>query len=180
MDENNKNQQPEEFLDADFRDAFGDGEELKRVFDGNDEPARPEPAEEMPEEAPEEVWLPCPGTVDFGGYTLVSTMANSIVNTPHVFTVQICGPLLVRSRRTGDALRTPGGRKSLKKLYIDRKIPCAQRQLLPVLEDETGIVAAGGIGADLNRRAAELPAWQITVIKKSTNDPKENEHAGQD
>ena len=54
MDENNKNQQPEEFLDADFRDAFGDGEELKRVFDGNDEPARPEPAEEMPEEAPEE------------------------------------------------------------------------------------------------------------------------------
>ena len=47
MDENNKNQQPEEFLDADFRDAFGDGEELKKVFE--------EPAEEaQPAEAPTE------------------------------------------------------------------------------------------------------------------------------
>ena len=39
MDENNKNQQPEEFLDADFLDAFGDGEELKRVIEGTDETA---------------------------------------------------------------------------------------------------------------------------------------------
>ena len=31
MDEN-KNKQPEEFQDADFRDTFGDGEELKKVF----------------------------------------------------------------------------------------------------------------------------------------------------
>ena len=49
MDENNKNQQPEEFLDADFRDAFGDGEELKKVFD---EPAEPEKQEAPPEEKP--------------------------------------------------------------------------------------------------------------------------------
>ena len=49
MDENNKNQQPEEFLDADFRDAFGDGEELKKVFD---EPAEPEKQEAPAEEKP--------------------------------------------------------------------------------------------------------------------------------
>ena len=49
MDENNKNQQPEEFLDADFREAFGDGEELKKVFE---EPA--EEAQPVQEEAPAE------------------------------------------------------------------------------------------------------------------------------
>ena len=52
MDENNKNQQPEEFLDADFRDAFGDGEELKKVFEEPAEEAQPvqeeAPAEEKP------------------------------------------------------------------------------------------------------------------------------------
>lgn len=133
-----------------------------------------------PEEAPEQVWLSCPGTVEFGAYTLICAEADSIANTTDVFTVQVSGPVLVRSRRTGDELRSTGGRKSLKKLYIDRKIPWAQRQLLPVLEDENGIVAACGIGADIHRRADRLPAWRITVINKSTNDPKENEHAGQD
>ena len=52
MDENNKNQQPEEFLDADFREAFGDGEELKKVFEDPAEEAQPvqeeAPAEEKP------------------------------------------------------------------------------------------------------------------------------------
>ncbi len=53
MDENNKNQQPEEFLDADFRDTFGDGEELKKVFDVPAEAERQEPVQEKtPEEIP--------------------------------------------------------------------------------------------------------------------------------
>ena len=48
MEENNKNQQSEEFLDTEFLDeefraAFGDGEELKKVFE--------EPAEPVKEEA---------------------------------------------------------------------------------------------------------------------------------
>ena len=133
----------------------------------------------QPQDIPEQIRLSCPGTVDFGSYTLTCTEADNIINTTNVFTVQTSGNLLVRSRRTGDELRTSGGRKSLKKLYIDRKIPQAQRSLLPVLEDEYGLVAACGIGADLNRRAQQLPAWKITVINNS-KDPKENKHAGQD
>ena len=45
MDEN-KNNQPEEFQDQDFRDIFGDGTELQRAF----EPSQPEaePAAEEP------------------------------------------------------------------------------------------------------------------------------------
>ena len=44
MDEN-KNKQPEEFQDADFRDTFGDGEELKKVFEKEQPAAAPAPAE---------------------------------------------------------------------------------------------------------------------------------------
>ena len=48
MDEN-KNMRPEEFQDEDFRETFGDGEELKKVFD-QEQPAQ-EPA---PQAAPAE------------------------------------------------------------------------------------------------------------------------------
>lgn len=62
MDENNKNQQPEEFLDSDFRDAFGDGEELKWAFDDDVEPIQSEPVQEesVPEDAVETVQEPDP------------------------------------------------------------------------------------------------------------------------
>ncbi len=50
MDENKNFQDSQEFQDEDFRDTFGDGEELKKVFSGE---ATPEPAPEAPE-APEE------------------------------------------------------------------------------------------------------------------------------
>lgn len=122
----------------------------------------------QPQQMPEQRLLTCPGSVDFGDYTLTCKEAQDIVNTPEVFTVHAQGAFLVRSRSAGDEIRTSGGRKSLKKLYIDRKIPCARRQLLPVLADDAGVVAVYGIGADLDHRAARLPAWQITV--KSSKD----------
>ena len=44
MDEN-KNLQPEEFQDEDFRETFGDGEELKKVFDAEQPEQEAAPAE---------------------------------------------------------------------------------------------------------------------------------------
>lgn len=52
MDENKNEQQPEEFQDQDFRDAFGDGEELKKVFETQPEP-EPESAEASAPPQPE-------------------------------------------------------------------------------------------------------------------------------
>lgn len=52
MDENMKNEQTEEFLDQDFRDTFGDGEELKKVFDAEPEVQAPE-TPEIPAAEPE-------------------------------------------------------------------------------------------------------------------------------
>jgi tRNA(Ile)-lysidine synthase len=119
-----------------------------------------------PQEAPVEQKLPCPGVAKFGDYTLVCTRAEELVNSKDCFTVFLQGSLMVRGRQSGDEIRLSGGTKSLKKLYIDRKIPADLRPFIPVLTDENGVVGVYGIGVDLNHIAGELPAWQITVSKK--------------
>ena len=117
-------------------------------------------------DAPEEASLRCPGSTEFGEYLVICSPAAELINTKDCFTVCIQGSLTVRSRQSGDELRLAGGRKSLKKLFIDRKIPADRRPLVPVLVDETGVVGVYGIGADLNHIGVELPAWQITIHKK--------------
>ena len=87
--------------------------------------------------------------------------AAEIVNTPEVFTVSPVGTVRIRSRRSGDAMRLSGGTKSLKKLFIDRKIPAAQRDAVPVVCDDAGILGVYGIGVNLDRAVTTLPATQI-------------------
>lgn len=89
--------------------------------------------------------------------------AREIVNTTHIFTVNSIGQIYVRSRRSGDAIRLSHGTRSLKKLFIDRKIPAAQRDSIPILCDEAGILAIPGIGVNLDRAAGELPALRIEI-----------------
>lgn len=57
--------------------------------------------------------------------------------------------LMVRSRRTGDAI-TLAGRpgRTLKRLFIDRKIPLWERQRIPVAADDDGVLAVAGLGAN--------------------------------
>lgn len=92
---------------------------------------------------------------------IICTPAEAIVNTETVFTVNPVGTVRIRSRETGDAMRLSGGTKSLKKLFIDRKIPAAQRSGIPVVCDDAGILGVYGIGVNLDRAAAALPAVQI-------------------
>ena len=87
--------------------------------------------------------------------------AAEIINTPDIFTVNPVGTVCIRSRRSGDAIRLSGGTKSLKKLFIDRKIPAALRDAVPVICDDAGILGVYGIGVNLDRAAKELPAVQI-------------------
>lgn len=71
-------------------------------------------------------------------------------------------PLLLRPRQTADCLRVPGGRKTLKRLMIDRKIPAVRRGLLPVVVDAHGILGVYGIGVNLDRAAA--PGERAVII----------------
>ena len=72
----------------------------------------------------------------------------------------------------------PEEKKSLKKLYIDRKIPLHQRALVPVIADGSGIVAVCGVAVDKSRLSKALPGWQITVYmtnRASGTENKENQ-----
>ena len=70
---------------------------------------------------------------------------------PDEWTVCPRGQMIVRSRQEGDSLTTKGGTKSLKKRFIDRKIPQWERMAVPVIADDAGVLAVMGIGTDVSR-----------------------------
>ena len=67
------------------------------------------------------------------------------------------GEMTVRSRESGDRIRLSGGTKSLKKLFIDRKIPADRRCFVPVIADERGVLAVGGFAVASDRRSGAQP-----------------------
>ena len=109
------------------------------------------------------VSLPTGGQVQLEalGLRVVCAQAQTLENSPTVFTVDALDAPVLRSRQEGDRIRLSGGTKTLKKLLIDRKIPAASRQLVAVVADTSGLVGVYGIGADESRKAKSLPAWQI-------------------
>ena len=105
-----------------------------------------------------EIQLPCPGEAELPGLRVTCAPASEIVNTPDAFTVCPVGEIRIRARKSGDSIRLPGGSKSLKKLFIDRKIPAALRQQIPVVCDDAGILGVYSIGKNLDRGdSAEKP-----------------------
>lgn len=108
----------------------------------------------------------CPGITELPqwGYRVVCEEATGLENGPLCFTVQPKGAMYIRSRMAGDSIRLPGGTKSVKKLMIDRKIPAASRNAVPILADDTGILAIGTIGVNETVKAKDLPAVTIRMI----------------
>ena len=122
--------------------------------------------EALTEEAPlEEIPLQIPGTTQIPGYRITCTPAEKILSGTDTFTVCPVGRVTVTGRRSGDSIRLSGGSKSLKKLFIDRKIPAADRDSIPVLRDEAGILGVYGIGPHWDRTAKILPAMIIHIEK---------------
>ena len=74
------------------------------------------------------------------------------VDGPGAWTVCPKGEMVVRGRESGDSLTTKGGTKSLKKRFIDRKIPQWERSAVPVIADGAGVLAVRGFGPDETRR----------------------------
>jgi len=114
----------------------------------------------------EKTALPCPGEVLLPGLRVTCAPAKEVCNAPDAFTVVPQGALYLRSRQSGDALRLSGGSKSLKKLFIDRKIPAALRSQIPVVFDEGGILGVYSIGVNLDRFAAGEDAVTIRFEKR--------------
>jgi tRNA(Ile)-lysidine synthase len=85
----------------------------------------------------------------------------------------ICGKIVIRPRKAGDAMNTPGGRKTLKKLFIEKKIPALTRCLTPVIADDEKVLAVFGIGQD--RSLAPEPGEAGVKITIKKREQSENE-----
>lgn len=140
------------------RASFPGGVTISRNYD------RLEVLQESP--AWEPISLSCPGEVSLPGLRIICSPAEKTENTPDVFTVRPVGNIILRPRKSGDCIRLSGGTKSLKKVFIDRKIPASQRAQIPVACDEQGILGVYSIGANLDRTASDLPA--VTIRFKKT------------
>ena len=77
---------------------------------------------------------------------------------------------MVRPRQTGDEITLPGRpRRSLKKLFIDQKIPRMEREQVPVLADADGVLAVAGLGPNTAH-----PRYHTTALQFR----KEDSYAG--
>lgn len=81
----------------------------------------------------------------------------------------ICGNIVIRPRKTGDKMAMTGGNgtKSLKKLFIEKRIPLRKRPLVPVLSDQNGVLGVYGIGAD-QRGSPDIGDEVLEIIIEET------------
>ena len=85
------------------------------------------------------------------GLRVICEESEELTCTAEAFTVRPQGQVILRSRQSGDEMRLTGGTKSLKKLFVDRKIPAAKRMKIPVVADELGVLGVYGIGVNRDR-----------------------------
>lgn len=105
--------------------------------------------------------FPESGVLELTGLRVICQKSNEISREKNCFTVVPMGNIVLRSRQSGDSMRLPGGTKTLKKLFIDSKIPAAEREDIPVIADDAGILGVYGIGPNLDRLLQEGSGVQI-------------------
>ena len=77
---------------------------------------------------------------------------------------KIKGTAIIRSRREGDKADIHGGTKTLKKLFIEEKIPAEKRNSVAVISDDEGVLWIEGLGAEKRARTSEKTT-KIAAIK---------------
>ena len=95
-------------------------------------------------------------------------------NTFFFSCANICGKLTVACRESGDSLTLLGrqGRRSVKKLLMERRIPRELRESVPVLRDEAGVLAVYGSGQ--SERAFPQPGepYYAVTFRELTEEEK--------
>ncbi|MEO6197086.1 MAG: tRNA lysidine(34) synthetase TilS [Dehalococcoidia bacterium] len=114
--------------------------------------------------------LETPGSVVAGPWTLSCEVFDA-ARLPaaaerceaHVDAASIQGGLVVRARRPGDRLRPLGlgGEKKLQDILVDAKIPASDRDVVPLVADDQGIVWVAGHCID--ERVRITPATKRTL-----------------
>lgn len=106
--------------------------------------------------------LNCPGQTEIPELG-IKVICRDPAEKPEGMLLRLYGIPVLRSRREGDTVTLSGGTKTLKKLFIDKKIPAPDRDRIPLIADENGIAAVMGIGIDCDHK--DNPNWEILVEK---------------
>ncbi len=124
--------------------------------------------ETMPKPQPQRLVIP--GTTVLPGWLIqgeIQEKTKIIENTPFTFSVS-CDRigenfLIVRGRQIGDVISLSGGHRTVKKAMIDRRIPAAQRDNLPVILCGDQVLAVAGLGMD--RAFAPMPGEPSITLR---------------
>jgi len=123
--------------------------------------------ERLGEETPMQMQsLNIPGQTHGWGLRVLCGKAEEYCREENRFCVRVEGKPVLRSRQAGDTIRLNGGTKSLKKLFIDKKIPAAQRMFIPVIADDAGVLWVQGFGPNRDRLSREEDAVMIEIEKQ--------------
>ena len=111
--------------------------------------------------------LTCPGQVEYPqlGIRIVAEPATEIVRNKDRFVISTVDSICIRSRKAGDKITLSGGTKSLKALFVDRKIPQGERNRIPVLASGDQVLGVWGIGGNFRHMTEELPGIEIRFEK---------------
>jgi tRNA(Ile)-lysidine synthase len=94
-------------------------------------------------------------------------VGNSVGKDVALVRLDVCrGSLAVRNRRPGDRFQPIGldGQKKLQDYFVDRKVARAQRDMVPLVVDETDrIVWVAGFGIDEAFRVTD-PAQAVIIL----------------
>ncbi len=111
--------------------------------------------------------------IDFGKYSVksekypeISQKVNDLLLDNLIDCVTIYGNLVLRTRREGDkiTIRKRNVTKTLKKLFIEAKIPAEEREFIPVLADEKGVVWVAGFGVN-KRNAVTANSKNVILVE---------------
>ncbi len=82
----------------------------------------------------------------YGNNSCNNKTFNKIYTLSKISPDNIIGDMIARNRRTGDKILINGMHKSLKKLFIEKKIPIEYRNIIPIICDDEGIIYVPFIG----------------------------------
>ena len=102
--------------------------------------------------------LHCPGQTEIPELG-IKVICRRPADNPEGIVLRLYGTPVLRSRAEGDTITLSGGTKTLKKLFIDKKIPAQDRDRIPIIADDQGIAAVVGIG--VNRERKDNPNWEL-------------------
>jgi len=124
-----------------------------------------------PADPPEPVPLELGQVVEYGPW-LIGLRPVTVPEGGKGVYLNLPGPAVVRPRRTGDTLALPGRKnRTLKKLFIDAKLPRERRESWPVVAFEDRVLYVPGFGPQREFVASPgTEAAEIMVKRRERND----------